>query len=110
MTPDSVDIIGEGRVWSGTSAKEIGLVDEIGGLNDAIKGAAELAGIEAWSIRELPVIEDPYTRLLNQITGEVRMKLLKRNLDESLRFYTDLLEIRDMTGIQARLPYFIEIH
>ena len=46
MTARSVDSIGQGRVWSGTSAKRIGLVDEIGGLKDAIKGAANLAGIE----------------------------------------------------------------
>lgn len=49
MTARSVDSIGQGRVWSGTSAKRIGLVDEIGGLKDAIKGAANLAGIETWS-------------------------------------------------------------
>ncbi|MCJ7449209.1 MAG: signal peptide peptidase SppA [Bacteroidales bacterium] len=110
MSVESVDNIGEGRVWSGTRAQEIGLVDEIGGLNDAIRGAADLAGIETWSIRELPVVEDPYTRLLNQITGEVMMKFLKRNLGESFRFYNDLLEISEMTGIQMRLPYFIEIH
>jgi protease-4 len=110
MTPESIDSIGEGRVWIGTRAQKIGLVDEIGGLNDAIRGAANLAGIETWSVRELPVVEDPYTRLLNQITGEVRMKFMKRNLGESLKFYNDLLEISEMTGIQARLPYFIEIH
>ena len=110
MTVEAVDNISEGRVWSGTRAREIGLVDEIGGLNDAISGAAELAGIETWSVRELPVIEDPYTRLLNQITGEIRIKYLKRNLGESLRFYNDLLEISEITGIQARLPYYIEIH
>ena len=46
MSAESVDSIGQGRVWSGTSALKIGLVDEIGGLKDAIKGAAELAGIE----------------------------------------------------------------
>ena len=45
MSFESVDSIGQGRVWSGNSARRIGLVDEIGGLNDAIKGAAELAGL-----------------------------------------------------------------
>ena len=59
MTSESVDSIGQGRVWSGTSALKIGLVDEIGGLKDAVKGAADLAGIKTWSVRELPVIEDP---------------------------------------------------
>ena len=54
ISAESVDSIGQGSVWSGTSALKIGLIDEIGGLKDAIKGAAELAGIETYSIRELP--------------------------------------------------------
>ena len=57
MSAESVDSIGQGRVWSGTSALKIGLVDEIGGLKDAIKGAAKLAGIEHYSVRELPVMK-----------------------------------------------------
>ncbi|MEI8225556.1 MAG: signal peptide peptidase SppA [Bacteroidota bacterium] len=110
MTAESVDSIGQGRVWSGTSAQKIGLVDEIGGLKDAIKGAADLAGVDTWSIRELPVIEDPYTRLLSQLSGEIRMSILKRELGESVKYYNIIQEIKDLSGIQARLPYFIEIH
>jgi protease-4 len=110
MTAESVDSIGQGRVWSGTSAQKIGLVDEIGGLKDAIKGAADLAGVDAYSIRELPVIEDPYTRLLSYLSGEIRMSILKRELGESVKYYNMVQEIKDLSGIQARLPYFIEIH
>jgi protease IV len=110
MTAKSVDSIGQGRVWSGTSAKKIGLVDEIGGLKDAIKGAANLAGIDKYSVRELPVIEDPYTRLLTQLGGEIRMSILKRELGESVKYYNLLQEIKELSGIQARLPYFVEIH
>jgi protease IV len=108
-TNESVDSIGQGRVWSGTSAHKIGLVDEIGGLESAIKGAAELAGIESYSIRELPAIEDPYTRLLNQLAGEVKMNFLKKELGESVKYFNMIREVRDLSGIQARLPYFIEI-
>jgi protease-4 len=110
MTTESVDSIGQGRVWSGNSAQNIGLVDEIGGLKDAIKGAAKLAGIENYSIKELPVIEDPYTRILNQLGGELRMSILKKELGESVKYYNIVQEIKDMSGIQARLPYFIDIH
>ena len=110
MTFESVDSIGQGRVWSGTSCLKIGLVDEIGGLKDAIKGAAELAGLETYSIRELPVDEDPYIKLLNQLSGDVKMNFLKKELGESFRFYNEMMEIRNLSGIQARLPYFIEIH
>ena len=110
MTASSVDSIGQGRVWSGTSASKIGLVDEIGGLKAAIKGAADLAGIDSYSIRELPVLEDPYTRILSQLTGEVKMNILKKELGESVRYFNMVQDIRDLTGIQARLPYFIDIH
>jgi protease-4 len=110
MSSGSVDSIGQGRVWSGTSALKIGLVDEIGGMKEAIKGAAKLAGIETYSVRELPVVEDPYTRILSQLTGEIRMSVLKKELGESLKYYNMIHEINDMLGIQARLPYFIDIH
>ncbi len=110
MKFESVDSIGQGRVWSGTSSMNLGLVDEIGGLNDAIKGAAELAETETYSIRELPVAEDPYTMLLKQMSGDVKINILKKEIGETFGFYRELLEIRDLTGIQARLPYFIEIH
>jgi protease-4 len=110
MNREAVDSIGQGRVWSGVNANKIGLVDEIGGLEDAIKGAAELAGLTSYSLKELPVIEDPYMRLLSQLGGEVKMKMLSRELGESIRFYNILQEVKDMSGIQARMPYFIDIH
>jgi len=110
MSSESVDSVGQGRVWSGTSAVKIGLVDEMGGLNDAIVSAAKLAGIDTYSVRELPVIEDPYTRILSQLTGEVRMSILRSELGESVKYYNMIQEVKDMTGIQVRLPYFIDIH
>ena len=110
MSPVSVDSIGQGRVWSGTSAMKIGLVDEIGGLKDAIQGAAKLAGIESFTIRELPVLEDPYMRIISQLGGEVKMSILKNELGESVKYYNMIQEVKDMSGIQARLPYFIDIH
>jgi protease-4 len=109
MSSESVDSIGQGRVWSGSSALKIGLVDEIGGLKAAIKGAAALAGIESYSVKELPVLEDPYTRLLTQLSGDVKMKILKKELGESVKYYNIVEEIKNLTGIQARLPYIIEV-
>jgi protease IV len=109
MNDSSVDSIGQGRVWSGISARSIGLVDSIGGLEDAINGAADLAHLTDYSIRELPVLEDPYLRLLSQLSGDVKMKMLKKELGESFRFYNMVEEVKNMSGIQARLPYFIEI-
>ena len=108
---ESIDSIGQGRVWSGTSALKVGLVDEMGGLRDAIAGAAKLAGIDSlYSVRELPAVEDPYMKLINQLSGNIRMNLLRNELGESFRYYTEIKEISTLSGIQARLPYFIEIH
>ncbi len=110
MTTGAVDSIGQGRVWSASNAIEIGLVDQFGGLQASIDTAASLAGIETYSIRELPELEDPYTKILNQLTGDIKMKLLKNELGDNFRFYNEIQEIRNLSGIQARLPYFIEVH
>jgi protease-4 len=109
MSFTEVDNIGQGRVWSGTGAMKIGLVDEMGGLRDAIKGAAGLAGIDKYKVKELPELEDPYTRLLTQLSGDVRLSILKKEIGESLVYYKRLMELKELSGIQARLPYFIEI-
>ncbi|HEX2976692.1 MAG TPA: signal peptide peptidase SppA [Bacteroidales bacterium] len=110
MKESVVDSIGQGRVWSGTSAIKIGLVDEFGGLKASIKGAAELAGITDYSIRELPELEDPYVKLLSQLGGDIRMNLIKKELGGSGKYLNMIEELKNMSGIQTRLPYFIEIH
>lgn len=109
-TTEAVDSIGQGRVWSGTSSLKIGLVDEIGGLREAVDGAAKLAGLQSYSVRELPEQVDPYLRLLSQLSGEIRMSIIKSELGESVKYFNIAKEIKDMSGIQARLPYFIDIH
>jgi protease-4 len=109
MTFAGVDSIGQGRVWTGSRGLDNGLVDEIGGLKEAIEGAAKLAGTDDYIIKEYPVIEDPYTKLISGLTGEIRMKMLTRELGTNIRYYNELKELSGLSGIQARLPYFIEI-
>jgi protease-4 len=110
MQVASVDSIGQGRVWSGTDAKRLGLVDETGGLRASVEEAAKLAGIKTYSIRELPVAEDPFTKILSQLSGEIRMHILKNELGEYKRFFDEIQEIKNLSGVQTRLPYFIEVH
>ncbi|MGB8490685.1 MAG: signal peptide peptidase SppA [Bacteroidales bacterium] len=110
MRAPAVDSIAQGRVWTGVDAKGIGLIDEFGGLKASVEAAASLAGIETYSIRELPALEDPYTRLMSQFSGDARARLIRNELGEYSRYFDELQEIREITGIQARLPYFIEIH
>ena len=110
MTMAAVDSIGQGRVWSGSEAKKLGLVDETGGLRASIEEAAKLAGLETYSLRELPIAEDPFFRIISQLSGEVRMRILKNELGEYKKFFDEIREIKNLSGIQARLPYFIEVH
>lgn len=110
MKTTSVDSIGQGRVWSGKSAMSLGLVDEMGGLSDAIAGAAKLAGTEKYSLREYPVIEDPYTKILTGLSGDIRARIIVKELGEYARYYSEIRELAGLSGVQARLPYFIEIH
>ncbi len=110
MTFNEVDSIAQGRVWSGSDAMRIGLVDSFGGLTDAVAEAGRLAGLEAWSLRELPVSEDPFLKMISQFGAEIKNRILKNELGEFERIFDDLREIRDFSGIQARLPYYIELH
>jgi len=110
MTSGAVDSIGQGRVWSGANAIKVGLVDALGGLQASIDTAVNLAGIETYSVRELPPLVDPYTKILNQLSGNIKMRILKRELGENAGFIEQLEEIKELSGIQARLPYFIEVH
>ncbi|MCX6226478.1 MAG: signal peptide peptidase SppA [Bacteroidia bacterium] len=108
MTTQEVDAIGQGRIWAGVTAKEKGLIDEIGGIQKAIELAAATAGLKSWRIRELPALKNPLTELLNQFGG-------KPSPAESIlaREIPAIREIRDiMAGgkIQARVPFRIDIN
>jgi len=106
----SVDSIGQGRVWSGNEALRIGLVNETGGLQASIDEAARLAGVETYSIRELPVSEDPLNKILSQLSAEIKIRILKYELGDYKKIFDEIQEINNLSGIQARLPYLIEVH
>lgn len=101
MTFDQVDAIAQGRVWTGKSALRIGLVDEIGGLNDAVAFAAEMADIKSYKIKELPEPKDEIEELLNELL-ETSVKAYYG--DELYQQKTFVDRIKSMTGVQAYLP------
>ena len=110
---EEIDAIAGGRVWAGSDALELGLIDMYGGLNKSIEVAAEMAGLEEYRVQSLPVLEDPMTALLKQLTGESLVRtdrILQRELGDSYRHYRKIRDIKDMQGIQAVLPYEIELH
>ncbi len=110
MPVEKVDEIGQGHVWSGTDAKEIGLVDELGGLNDAVKAAAELAAIEDYRIVEMPALLDPFEKLITDLMGESTQTLLQKELGTNYKYYKYVKGLAEIKGIQARLPFEIDIN
>ena len=110
MTLEEVDQIGQGRVWSGTDALEIGLIDELGGLKDAIAEAAEMAGLEDYELMEFPKRKDPLEEFFKELIGEAEARMLKAQLGSNYKYYQYAKSLSEMDAIQARLPYLIEIY
>lgn len=109
MTQEQVDAIGQGRVWSGEDAKEIGLVDEIGDLQDCIKAIAEKAGLTDYAVKELPVMIDPFQKWIESMTGDKQEIAMAKVLGENYKMYRDIKSFSNMKGVQARIPFLIEI-
>jgi protease-4 len=112
MSVASIDEIGQGRVWSGTDATQIGLVDEMGGLNDAIAAAAELAGLEEYRVSNYPERLDPFEEFMENFNAEINAKLLAFQFGDNAEIIKEvekILEIKNMRGIQARLPYVYDV-
>ena len=115
MTRDEVHAIAQGRVWTGEKAKEIGLVDEFGGIEDAIAAAKELSGLEEYRISEFPKTKDPIQQFMekylkiDQAKAQAKNAMLREELGELYPYYSHLKSIIEMKGPQARLPYLIDI-
>ena len=109
MTYEEVDEIAQGRVWSGEDALELGLVDEMGGLNQAIEAAAELAELEDFRTIGYPKMKDPFEQIMQDILGDMQSRTLQNELGPYYEFYNYLDYIRNASGIQARLPFYITV-
>ncbi len=107
ITKEQVDEIGQGRVWASTDAKERNLVDLYGGVNDAIKIAAQMCGLENYRITKLPKLPDPLEELVKNFTGEARTFFMKQELGDQYKIYQKLKEAINSKGIMARMPYDI---
>jgi protease-4 len=83
----------------------INLIDEYGGLDDAITGASKLANMTDYRIYELPKQQDPIQKLFSQIEKEVKISWLKLELGDQYKYYKTLEDLKDLKGIQARMPY-----
>lgn len=112
MSVDDVHEIAQGRVWTGTKAKELGLVDIIGGIDDAIKIAADVADISEYKIKSFPEIEESFIDQLIKGFASAEDMNAKIGIDDTdLKFIKEYREIKSLLldrSPQARLPFILK--
>ena len=111
LTYTSVDQIAEGRVWSGTNAKDLKLTDVMGGLNTAVELAAKKAKLDNYRLVELPrVKEDLITQIVNELSDDFSEKILQHELAGNYKYFRFMQKMVESDRIQTRLPYQITVH
>lgn len=101
--------IAEGRVWTGSMAKELKLVDELGGLNTAIQLAAQLGKVKNYNLQTYPAKEDFLTQLLNTRTDRYIHSQLQETFGEYYRGFDWIRHLGQSDRLQARLPFNLRI-
>lgn len=112
MTFEQVNEIAQGRVWTGKEALKNGLVDKLGNLNDAITVAAELAQIEAYKVRNYPNYKKDLKEAFSfsPFAKASKEDILKEALgNENYQMYNNINQMKKLKGIQARMPYILQI-
>ncbi|MEJ6794624.1 MAG: signal peptide peptidase SppA [Flavobacteriales bacterium] len=110
LSKEYVDSVGQGRVWTGRDALELGLVDVLGGLETAIEISSNMADLQDYRIVNLPKQKDPIEVLLQDLMGEeVRSSIVKKELGDFYDTYMELKNINSMDQIQMRMPQTFEI-
>lgn len=106
-----VDSIAQGRVWTGSRAMQIGLVDRMGGLDDAISCAARMAKLTEYGLREYPEPASFWDLLKNNYGKTAKAKAIKEELNyNEYQLFLQLKRIRQMVGTaQTRLPFDIVV-
>lgn len=111
-TFEQIDNVGGGRVWSGARAKQIGLVDELGTLNDAVKFAAQKAGLKSYQVDAFPKSMSPFEQLFKDLNEEdVSARIIKNKIGKSN--YEILQQITDkklQSEVKMEMPYQIRIN
>ena len=109
LTQSYVDSIGQGRVWSGVDAIGIGLVDQLGDMEDAIAYAAQKANLgEDYKVTEWPKQKDFFTRIMESMNSNGSDKLdaaMRSKLGSYYNYLQGLEYLQKNTGIQARMPF-----
>jgi len=104
-----IDSIGQGRVWSGTEALQNGLVDRLGNIDDAIASAAKKAKLKDFKIVSYPDQIDPIKSLFENSGDKIKSYLIKRELGDQYIYYEQMQSAINLSGVQARIPYNIQV-
>ena len=108
MSTEAIEKVAEGRVWTGAAAKELGLVDELGGLDKAIEIAAQKAGITTYEVYDYPV-QDFWTVLLNDGKDSYIEGKMSETLGDFYHYSKLIQNMRNAYPVQARLPFDLHI-
>ena len=107
MSQDDIKKIAEGRVWIGKTAAEIGLVDEIGSIDDAIAYAAQACELEDYKVANYPAVKSKFEKLMENFSNMTRANIASWVLGEDIEYLNTLKEIENITGVQARMENII---
>jgi len=102
---DSIKKIGEGRVWDGSEALKLGLVDELGGLDAAIAAMAKQLNVETYTIKTYPSKEKEWYKAILKSGGELKADMVRDELGEMADLYDTLRRIKGMSTMQARMDF-----
>lgn len=109
MPVEAIEKIAEGRVWTGEMAKELGLVDELGGIDKALEAAAGLAGIENYSVIGKPEKENFFMSFLNDQRKHYVSSQVREYMGEFYGSFKTFEHLKDANPIQARMPFELNI-
>lgn len=110
ISKEELDKIAQGRVWTGSKAKELGLVDELGGLDRALEIAIAKAGVDAYTIMNYPKKESFFENLMNTNPGNyVKARMLNGKVGEMYKQFSILENFDKCDRIQARVPFELNI-
>lgn len=110
LLPESVDSIGQGRVWCGVDALRLHLIDAYGGLTDAISIAAEMSGTEKYSLVDYPKQEEGFEAMMKMLTEEMATRKISKELGEFAESAKYIKNLIGSQGVQARMENTIEIY
>lgn len=110
MSVDDIKAIASGRVWSGLQALDNGLIDQLGGIDDAIALAAEKAGVaDDYKVRYYPEKKPFLEQLLSDLEGEAKTKFMKEELSDLYPYLRQYEKVKNLRGLQARLPFELRL-